>query len=240
MIAARRTVYLAGPMDYGHDDYNLYMGGDRKHRPAEWRQSVMSRAKCCEYKIPEMVELECESHEYESMEIPRKDLELIRQSSALVALIDRLDRFGTFCEIAAAKALGLKVSAVIMDHNMLDTESKYKVGNTVPWFVYSLLDDERYASGIDDAIDHLVELCGGDSIDYHEYINSPAWKEKAKAAKIAANYRCQICNTVGTDSTLNAHHRTYERLGNELPKDITVLCKKCHELFSKNGKLAKV
>lgn len=39
--------------------------------------------------------------------------------------------------------------------------------------------------------------------------------------------------------TLDVHHRTYERLGNESPDDLTVLCRDCHKLFSQNGKLSR-
>jgi 5-methylcytosine-specific restriction endonuclease McrA len=68
-------------------------------------------------------------------------------------------------------------------------------------------------------------------VDYAEYINSAEWKAKAKDAKQRAGYRCQICNKAGDNLTLNAHHRTYKRLGNELPMDITVLCRDCHAKF---------
>ena len=74
-------------------------------------------------------------------------------------------------------------------------------------------------------------------IDYHQYIRSDVWKEKAIAAKEHAGYRCQICNTTGNNSTLHAHHRTYERLGNERPDDITVLCAGCHKTFHDNGQV---
>ena len=62
-------------------------------------------------------------------------------------------------------------------------------------------------------------------VNYDEYIRSAAWKEKADAAKARAGHRCQIC--YGTHR-LQAHHRTYIRLGHELPTDITVLCDTCH------------
>ena len=67
-------------------------------------------------------------------------------------------------------------------------------------------------------------------MSYAEYIHSDAWKAKADAAKERAGYRCQVCN--GTDR-LEAHHRTYERMGYESPEDITVLCHNCHGLYSR-------
>lgn len=72
---------------------------------------------------------------------------------------------------------------------------------------------------------------GLEEINYTEYIKSDEWKKKADAAKEYADNRCQLCNTEGTKIQLHAHHRTYERLGSELPEDITVLCAKCHGKF---------
>jgi len=63
---------------------------------------------------------------------------------------------------------------------------------------------------------------------YQDYIASPAWKRKADAAKRRAGDRCQLCN--GSDR-LEAHHRTYETLGNEPDNDITVLYHNCHAKF---------
>ena len=73
-------------------------------------------------------------------------------------------------------------------------------------------------------------------VNYYEYIKSAEWKSKADAAKERAGGRCQVCNKTGN---LNAHHRTYERLGKELPEDITVLCRDCHELYELNRKAKK-
>lgn len=67
---------------------------------------------------------------------------------------------------------------------------------------------------------------GGKEIVYAEYILSPAWKAKADEAKKRVNSRCQVCNS---PDKIQAHHRTYERLGYERPEDITVLCDECHE-----------
>lgn len=64
--------------------------------------------------------------------------------------------------------------------------------------------------------------------DYHTYIKSQAWKDIASAARIRAEYRCQICYETGK---LSVHHRTYVRLGRERSMDLTVLCSRCHKLF---------
>lgn len=69
---------------------------------------------------------------------------------------------------------------------------------------------------------------------YHTYIVSEAWRDKARAAKERAHHHCQVCNAGHVQ--LDAHHRTYERLGRELATDITVLCRTCHGLFEMNRK----
>lgn len=66
------------------------------------------------------------------------------------------------------------------------------------------------------------------TMPYKEYLETDEWKLKRKDALIRANYKCQLCNQSGA---LNVHHRTYERRGNELIKDLIVLCSKCHSKF---------
>lgn len=73
--------------------------------------------------------------------------------------------------------------------------------------------------------------------NYEEYLKSNIWREKADEAKKRAGYRCQVCNVSQAQVRLDAHHRTYERLGNELPEDITILCRNCHKLFHQAKKL---
>lgn len=72
--------------------------------------------------------------------------------------------------------------------------------------------------------------------NYRAYLRSRAWRKRANDAKRRAGYRCQVCN--GAEN-LQAHHRTYERLGHERPGDLTVLCDACHELFSRAGRLRR-
>lgn len=71
---------------------------------------------------------------------------------------------------------------------------------------------------------------------YPEYLQTPEWKERTRIMRKRAAHQCQVCCRV---DGLQVHHRTYERRGNELPTDLTVLCDFCHDLFTKNGKLAK-
>ena len=71
---------------------------------------------------------------------------------------------------------------------------------------------------------------------YREYIESEEWRRKAVQAKERAGWRCQVCNRRGDEVTLDAHHRTYARLGRERPDDITVLCRECHQMYSEARK----
>lgn len=76
------------------------------------------------------------------------------------------------------------------------------------------------------------------SVRYQEYLKSTTWRKRAEEAKARAGNRCQICNRSRAEVQLEAHHRTYERLGNELPEDITVLCRDCHQLYEDNKQTA--
>jgi RNA polymerase-binding transcription factor DksA len=75
----------------------------------------------------------------------------------------------------------------------------------------------------------LTEVKSAEDVNYKAYIRSRAWKKKAEAAKVRVGNRCQLCNRPRSEVQLEAHHRTYERLGHELPGDITVLCRDCHQ-----------
>ena len=71
---------------------------------------------------------------------------------------------------------------------------------------------------------------------YSEYLASPQWQVIRRLAIGAADGRCQICNS---DLLLQVHHRRYPNvLGWEQLSDLTVLCRRCHDLFH-NAKGAK-
>lgn len=52
------------------------------------------------------------------------------------------------------------------------------------------------------------------------------------AELLASGGRCRLCNEGGLDVVLTMHHRTYERLGAELPDDLTCLCGVCHDVVT--------
>lgn len=61
---------------------------------------------------------------------------------------------------------------------------------------------------------------------YEAYLSSPEWHARARQAKRDAGYECALCSRC--DSPLEVHHRKYDRLGHEDPKDLIVLCEVCH------------
>lgn len=61
---------------------------------------------------------------------------------------------------------------------------------------------------------------------YLEFLKTPECRATFKRALERAGYRCEEC---GSGSDLEVHHLTYERLGCELPEDLRVLCRRCHE-----------
>ena len=64
--------------------------------------------------------------------------------------------------------------------------------------------------------------------EYVKYLKSTRWKALSRRAKQRAGWRCQLCNSKGR---LNAHHRSYERVGTDKEiYDLIVLCERCHLL----------
>lgn len=75
------------------------------------------------------------------------------------------------------------------------------------------------------------------TLPYTAYLQTPEWKATRRRAIVRADGRCQVCNS---KELLNAHHRTYERIGEEKNNDLVVLCggpTGCHTLFHRHRKL---
>ena len=83
----------------------------------------------------------------------------------------------------------------------------------------------------------LARLADLRAVPYPEYLTSPEWMVTRARMIEKAGRRCRVCNN--GDETLDVHHRTYERLGEERDEDLTVLCQDCHRIFHENGKLAR-
>lgn len=94
------------------------------------------------------------------------------------------------------------------------------------WQPYHFLDTERPQEDLT-------------TMPYVDYLRTEHWQDTRAAALHRAGHRCQVCNG---DERLEVHHRTYERRGEELPEDLTVLCADCHRLFHAptNGKVTRM
>jgi hypothetical protein len=62
-------------------------------------------------------------------------------------------------------------------------------------------------------------------MNYNEYLQSAYWKERRYAALERAEFKCELCGEI---DSLDVHHKTYDRLGNEDPGDLIVMCKGHH------------
>ena len=73
------------------------------------------------------------------------------------------------------------------------------------------------------------------TMPYRDYLQTEEWQVRRRAALKRAAYRCQVCDRSGR---LHVHHRTYERRGAELARDLIVLCAECHRIYHERGLLA--
>lgn len=60
---------------------------------------------------------------------------------------------------------------------------------------------------------------------YSEYLASDHWKAKSKATIERDGHKCLLCNS---KKRLEAHHLTYDNIGNEPLTDLATWCHKCH------------
>ena len=70
---------------------------------------------------------------------------------------------------------------------------------------------------------------------YQTYLDSQGWKDKRRAtlARVKsksrrAAFRCEKCNEFFHAEAMQVHHKTYDRIGDELGTDLEVLCRWCH------------
>lgn len=61
---------------------------------------------------------------------------------------------------------------------------------------------------------------------HKRYKSSVAWRKVKRSQKLEDHSGVCVCGT--TENVNTVHHRTYDRLGDELMEDLYVLCKKCH------------
>lgn len=91
----------------------------------------------------------------------------------------------------------------------------------------------RWSQQHDEYVSRIEELR---TMPYHDYLQTEEWKARRIKHLKSAGFGCQVCNGKGL---IDIHHRTYERRGNERYTDLIALCRDCHDLFHKQGKLAR-
>lgn len=69
---------------------------------------------------------------------------------------------------------------------------------------------------------------------YTLYMQTEHWKLLRDFALRRTGHSCEEC---GTHRRLAVHHKTYERLGRESPRDLKVLCKECHRDAHRHGRM---
>jgi hypothetical protein len=151
-------------------------------------------------------------------------MKAIQNCDVFFAWIETVDCYGTIAEIGYAH--GINKDIWIASPRRIEDM----------WLAYGMA--TRTSFDYKNPI-HALEYMLGLKVEYYEYIRSEVWRQKADAAKARAHDRCQVCYKHRNEITLDAHHRTYARLGREHPEDITVLCRDCHELFERNRRLPK-
>lgn len=60
---------------------------------------------------------------------------------------------------------------------------------------------------------------------YAEYLQSGVWKRRRHEVILRAGGHCLLCQST---QRLEVHHVNYERVGDENPEDLRVLCHPCH------------
>lgn len=98
--------------------------------------------------------------------------------------------------------------------------------------VTSAFDDNSVDALLESMAAHIARL---QAMPYSEYLETEEWKMTRHYAIERAGRRCQTCNRA---RRLQAHHRTYDRLGEEWLDDLTVMCDGCHETFHQHQELA--
>lgn len=144
----------------------------------------------------------------------------IGESDVLFCWLDNTDAYASLVELGIASGLGKEVWIALPEVPELWEDL---------WFATEIASRLTEAKTPLDALRYFLR--SSTPVNYREYIQSGEWRAKANAAKERAGWCCQICNKHKDTIQLDAHHRTYERLGAELPEDITVLCHDCHGKF---------
>lgn len=67
---------------------------------------------------------------------------------------------------------------------------------------------------------------------YNAYLQSPEWARKRDKVLKRANGLCEGC---GEAKAIQVHHKTYDRVGQEMLFDLVAVCTRCHEAIHQSG-----
>jgi hypothetical protein len=145
----------------------------------------------------------------------------IKNSDAVHCYIESISCYGTLVELGFAAAHG-KPTYIYLKGEKHNWYKHY-------WFCMKLPNIKHCGSGTETSIhpDLLTKVKSHKEL-YYDYLQSPQWDSLRKAKLKEAGYRCQLCNANGK---IAVHHRTYDRVFNELLSDLIALCDPCHEKF---------
>lgn len=68
--------------------------------------------------------------------------------------------------------------------------------------------------------------------EYKLYLNSNEWVILKNGIIKDRGYKCEKC---GSRKSIDLHHLTYDRLGNEYPEDLELVCRTCHKGLHRNN-----
>ena len=76
------------------------------------------------------------------------------------------------------------------------------------------------------------EIARCKALPYPAYLNTPWWDFVHSRTIKQARGLCELCQDHGASE---AHHTTYERIGEERGADMVALCRHCHQHLHDNG-----
>jgi hypothetical protein len=116
--------------------------------------------------------------------------------------------------------------------SVLDGKRK-TTGKPIPDFDYELEDKRRKAKSAEySAV--MLKLRKEFELLYPDYLQSAEWQEKRIPVMERANGKCEVCEL---NEATDVHHNTYDRLGEELPEDLSAVCSFCHNVLHGRIKL---
>lgn len=163
----------------------------------------------------------------------RHNLAAIDASDVLFAWIDRSGLYGTVAEIMYAHTRRKTIWLVFppdCDHSGYSPlESEYWF---ISWMATAIDQDDSPAR----AFDRFLMTAELHTMPYADYLKTDHWRRTRQDALARCGHKCMVC---GSKIGLEVHHNTYERRGQELPSDVIVLCRTCHQTFHDTGRLAR-